>query len=123
MITILLIVRDWKARAFIRAQLLEEGYEVSSTEDLGQAIARLCGAALRPSLIVLDTVGQDIDPSGWANLQALTDHAPLIICTGVYELNSLDLPEASAVKVLVRPFTVGEVVEAVKALLPLPVSG
>ena len=113
---IALIMKDWQERAFIRAQLIEEGYEVTGIETIQKAIARLCQGTLEPHLIILDTSGQDLDDKFLADLRALTGNAPIIVCSGPYDLAGFDPQGAKPNRVLVRPFTVRELVEAVETV-------
>jgi DNA-binding response OmpR family regulator len=113
---IALIMKDWQERAFIRAQLIEEGYEVTGIETTQKAIARLCQGTLEPHLIILDTLGQDLDDKFLADLRALTGNAPIIVCSGPYDLAGFDPQRAKPNRVLVRPFTVRELVEAVETV-------
>ena len=114
---IVLVAREWKARALLRAQLSEEGYEVVALRTIEEAMMLLSHGMLRPSLIILDTMGQSLNESVLTDLQALADHAPILVCAGPFDLARFDFEGAGFANVLVRPFTVGDVVNAVRNVL------
>jgi len=114
---IVLIAKQWKARAFIMAQLLEEGYEVMALRTIEEAMRLLAQEMTRPRLIILDTLGQSLSETTLADLRALSGGTPMLLCTGPFDLAWLDLKEAEFADLLVRPFTVGDVVNAVREAL------
>lgn len=120
---IILIAREWKARAFIMAQLSEEGYEVVALRSIEEAMMLLGRGMVRPRLIILDTLGQSLREPTLADLQTLADDAPLLVCTGPFDLARFDFREAGFANLLVRPFTVGDVVNAVREMLGNEVAG
>jgi len=74
---IILIAREWKARAFVTAQLSEEGYQVMGLRTIEEAITLLGRGMVRSRLIILDTMGQSLKESILADLQALAGDAPI----------------------------------------------
>lgn len=114
---VLLIAEGWKARAFITAQLSEEGYEVMALRTIEEATMLLCRGMVRPRLIILDTIGQSLGERALADLWSLAGDTPILICTGPYDLAQLDFRGMGLTDLLVRPFTVQDVVNAVRRLL------
>jgi len=114
---ILLIAKQWKARAFIMAQLSEEGYTVMALRTVEEAMMLLCRGLVRPRLIILDTIGQNLGERALADLRGLADGAPILICTGPYDLAQFDFGGMGFMDLLVRPFAVQDVVDAVRRLL------
>jgi DNA-binding response OmpR family regulator len=114
---IILVAREWKARALLRAQLLEEGHEVMALPTIEEAMMLLCRGMVRPRLIILDTVGQSLKEPILADLQALAGDAPILVCTGPFDLARFDFKEAGLTDLLVRPFAIGDVVNAVREIL------
>jgi len=114
---IILVAREWKARTLLRAQLLEEGYEVTALRTIEEAMMLLCRGMVRPRLIILDTIGQSLKEPMLTDLQALAGNAPILVCTGPFDLARLDFEEVGLTNLLVRPFTVGDVVNAVCEIL------
>lgn len=114
---IILIAREWKTRSLLRAQLLGESYEVTALRTIEEATMLLSRGMVRPRLIILDTLGQSLKEPFPVDLQALADDAPILICTGPFDLDQLDFEEADFTNVLVRPFAVGDVVNAVREVL------
>src|SRR5579863_4389695 len=58
---VLLIGKDWKTRALLRAQLLEEGVDVEAYESLADALEASIGVGQAPALLIAD-VGESVDP-------------------------------------------------------------
>lgn len=114
---IILIAKEWKARALITAQLSEEGYEVMALRTIEEAMMLLSRGMIRPRLIILDTIGQSLKGYILADLHALAGNAPILVCTGPFDLAQFDFEGAGLTNLLVRPFTVGDVVNAVCEIL------
>ena len=117
MLEIILIAKEWKARALITAQLSEEGYEVMALRTIEEAVTLLSRGMVRPRLIILDTVGQSIEQSTLADLQALADDVPILVCSGPFDLARFDFQEAGFTDLLIRPFAVRDVVDKVGQVL------
>jgi DNA-binding response OmpR family regulator len=108
---IILVAKEWKTRALITAQLSEEGYEVMARRTIEEAVMLLDRGMVRPHLIILDTIGQGLKEPLLADLQALADDVPILACTGPFDLAQFDFEEAGFTHLLVRPFTVRDVVD------------
>jgi DNA-binding response OmpR family regulator len=120
---ILLVAADWQLRALVRAQLLEEGYEVRALPSLDLALAHLLHTGEPPRLTILDAQGVHIEAQKLVHLQQLTGQAPLILCGGALsraELSREDLPPAH---LMLRPFRVEDLVEEVRRVLACPEDG
>ncbi len=51
---VLLVGKDWQARALLRAQLIEEGLKVEAHETVQEAVESLEMSPLLPGLLVAD---------------------------------------------------------------------
>jgi DNA-binding response OmpR family regulator len=111
---ILLIAADWRLRALVRAQLLEEGFEVRALPALEVALAHLTGGGARPGLILLDTQGVAFDAQAVSALRQVSGQAPLILCGGAWSQVEAWQEGLAAARVLRRPFRVGDLVEEVR---------
>jgi DNA-binding response OmpR family regulator len=114
---IILIAKEWKVRAFITAQLSEEGYEVMALRTIEEAVMLLDRGMVRPHLIILDTIGQGLKEPLLADLQALAGDVPILVCTGPFDLARFDFDEAGFINLLVRPFAVRDVVDKANQIL------
>jgi DNA-binding response OmpR family regulator len=114
---IILVAKEWKARTLLRVQLLEEGYEVVALRTIEEAMMLLGRGMVRPCLIILDTMGQSLKEPVLADLRALAGDAPILVCTGPFDLAQFDFGEAGFTDLLVRPFAVGDVVNAMREVL------
>src|SRR5271169_4662452 len=59
MTQVLLAGKDWKARALLRAQLLEEGVDVEAHESVTDAVASLGASEFTPCLFIADLAESD----------------------------------------------------------------
>ncbi len=114
---ILIAGKDWQARALLRAQLLEEGFEVEAYETIPDALAALGPGTNLPNLFIADVFASD-DPS--ADVEALSAWArkvPIwIIATRTYIIDK-GLRGHGFEMILLRPVDVGELVEQIKRRL------
>ncbi|RLC76130.1 MAG: hypothetical protein DRI61_13825 [Chloroflexi bacterium] len=115
--TVMLIIPQWQARAFISAQLQEEGFRVKSFPDFETAVAFLCRTPVLPDVVVLDTHRLRLPLDKLNDFRRLLGETPLLLCTGPYRVKELDLEALRPNRILMRPFTVEEVVKAVKGMM------
>ena len=111
---ILLVGQDWKARALLRAQLIEEGLDVEAHETVREALASLESNTPLPALLLADLSASD-DPSG--DLDLLSRWSGKI---AVWVIGSLSQVIDGSLKgrgfqmILFRPIDMGELVEQIK---------
>jgi DNA-binding response OmpR family regulator len=117
---ILLIAADWQLRALVRAQLLEEGFDVRSLPSLEFALAHLLRSGAQPRLTIVDTQGFQAEARQLSDLRRLTGDAPLILCGGALSEEALVQEGLAPAKVLLRPFRVGDLVAQVRKVLACP---
>jgi len=101
--TVLVVGRDWKFRALLRAQLREDGFDALGFESLDAAAEVI--ARSTPDAIVFDTTGALT--AELAELPALSQKLPLLVVASAGE--SLPLPEN---QILRRPIQLGQVIAA-----------
>jgi len=112
-----LIAGEWKTRALIAAQLSEEGHQVMALRTIEEAIMLLGRGMMRPSLIILDTMGQNLREPILGDLRTLAGDTPILVCTGPFDLAQFDFVEAGFTELLIRPFAVKDVVDKVNKML------
>jgi DNA-binding response OmpR family regulator len=116
-----MIAADWQFRTLVRAQLLEEGFEVKALPSLETALAYLIRSGEQPWLTIVDMQGSENEARALSDLRRLAGEAPLIVCGGILgcatlnkaALRQQELPPA---QVLLRPFRVGDLVREVRRL-------
>ena len=121
---IFLIAADWQFRALVRAQLLEEGFEVRPWPSLEAALQDLVISDEQARLTILDMKDLHLEAGATADLLRLMGETPLILCGDAVSQSRLSYLVASQatlgreglppVRVLLRPFRVGDLVEAVR---------
>jgi DNA-binding response OmpR family regulator len=111
-----MISADWQFRALVRAQLVEEGYDVQAFPAWQVALAYLQHGTPRPALTIIDTQDLRIEPHTVSRLWQLTREAPLLLCGDLLDRGLLDQEGMPPAHLLVRPFRVGDVVAEVRRM-------
>jgi CheY-like chemotaxis protein len=109
-------MKEWVSLALTKAQLEEEGYQVTGMESLEQALSLLPHLARNPDLIVLDTREQNLDSRAFEQLRRVSQRIPVVFCAGPFDLAQLNLRRQGFGHILTKPFSVGELVNKVKEL-------
>lgn len=112
----MIISKDRLERAYIGAQLIEEGFEVEGSANLIQGARDIREGKIRPELVIIDTRDQDFDKEIVRVLYRLIPDVPLLLIQGAWD-NPQTLDWAAGVSKLTRPVTVGQVVEKVKEVM------
>ena len=102
-------------RAFLRAELIERGFDAIGFEDVAQALAAIGDKRTsRPQLIVVDLRQASVTQ---IELQTLAHkNLPLIALAGNLNLEAPLLQNISWKAVMKSPFTIGQVCESVANL-------
>ena len=103
---------DHWPRAYLRAELIERGYDATGFETLKDAVIRLLVArSRRPALLVIDLHGQEIDHQDELARTLLRERLPVVAVADA--ISSKSLPPDVLVDRLRRPLTIGAVADAV----------
>jgi DNA-binding response OmpR family regulator len=114
---VILVSKDWQTRALLRAQLLEEGLEVTAFESAGEAVADFSQAPCLPGLVITDLAASD-DPAREVELLAAWGkQVPIWIIASHSLIVDKKLKGRGFEMTLFRPIDVGEVVEQIKRRL------
>jgi DNA-binding response OmpR family regulator len=114
---VILVEQEWPARAYLKAQLEEDGLWVVALPAPSDAIAYLERWGLTPSLLILDLARQPPE-----ELPLLLDlihrnrDVPIIVLKSPMVAGQPEV-ETRAARVLARPFSVDDVVRAVAGVL------
>lgn len=101
-------------RAFIRAELIERGFNARGFEEAGQAVAAL-GERIRPLVIIVDL--RQLSPTR-IHLQNLAHkQIPMVALGGEMELEQPLVKEVHWTAVLKLPFTIRDVCAVVEKLV------
>lgn len=116
---VLLVCADWRLRAPLRAQLVEDGHDVTALETWDEAELLLRTRALRPRAIVFDLEGDSNPQASLATLARRGDPAPVVVLTSLAALPAGEVRALGFVHVLPRPFMIRDVEAALRRVLPL----
>jgi hypothetical protein len=115
---ILLVMPDQWPRALLRAALREAGYDASGTRTLRMA-RHLAGPEEGRGPVGLVVLSRDavagVDRPHLDELRTLTG-APVVLLAPALR----EVPDGPWAQVIQRPVSIGELVQAVERLLPLP---
>ena len=107
---IVLLAAEWQPRAMLRAQLIEEGFEVLAT-DTWSEMRRLLRPASRPLLAIVDVQGLP-DPDRVLNdLATIMNPSRVLVLTAIGTVLA-DQMQARGFRVVRRPITIGDIVAA-----------
>jgi CheY-like chemotaxis protein len=117
MAKVLLVGKDWQARALLRAQLIEEGVSVEAYETVKEALAQFEWSPALPALLIADISASD---HPLADVESLTNWTKRI---SIWIIASHSLTVTGGLEgrgfetVLFRPVDMGTLVEQVKQRL------
>jgi DNA-binding response OmpR family regulator len=114
---ILLAGGTWRPRALILAQLKEEGYDVTAAETWDEAELLLRTHAVRSDATVFDVEGEGHPEAALATLGRLVGAPRVLVLTSPSQLPAATARSLGFEHVLARPYSVGDVVAAVRTLL------
>ena len=110
---------DHWPRAYLRAELLERGYDAEGFATLTDLLVRLALAPGRPALVVIDLQAQMANDRQLTHL--LGAAFPVLAIGGATEWEDARLRTRGWARFLRRPLTIGEVADEVERLLAGPV--
>ena len=114
---ILISGREWNARALLRAQLIEEGFDVEAYEDVQEVVDRLWSSRGPPSLLIVDLFESEKPVGDIATLSHWSKVLPIWILAGYDTAGAGTLEGQGFERVLFRPVDIGNVVQEVKERL------
>lgn len=112
---IVVIGATWPLRALVRAQLIDEGYEVVAT-DSWPIPRQLLLPGLRPHLVIVDLQGLPEPERALSELRALMDPERILIVTALGTLTP-DQIRPFGFHLISRPATVHDIVRTAAEML------
>ena len=111
---VVLLGAEWKERALIRAQLIEEGFEVVATNTWSM-MRRHLRPGRKPRVVIVDLKGLDEPEQVLRDLSVLMKPARVLVlaATATVPLSQISSLGFHGIR---RPFTVAEVVSAVRSV-------
>jgi len=109
--------KDWQSRALLRAQLLDEGFDVEAHETIPEALVTLEPGTGLPDLFIADISASD-DPSADVEaLSAWSRKVPIWIIASRAYIIEKGLKGHGFEMILLRPVDVNELVDQIKQRL------
>lgn len=104
--------KEWRTRALLRAQLIEEGVDVEAHESLAAGVASLEAGELLPGLLVADLTESDDADIG--RLARWAKEIPIWVIAGRSVITEKSLKGRGFEMIFFRPVDVGELVDQIK---------
>lgn len=118
---LLLLSADWQTRALTLAELKEHGYEVLALPGFTWGMKAILRNLVEPPLVIVDTKDDpDVTPDRVRQLKRLLPGVPLVLVVGTFDRARFEPLRDEVDAFLVRPLTVGQVVQAVMRHLQPP---
>jgi len=100
----ILVVKDWKERAFIRAELIiEEGVKTFAVETMSEVEEWLADPGVLPIIIIYDTNNQEHPTQDLMRLSDLASRIPVLIITTPAEKREINFDELGLKHVIKDP--------------------
>jgi hypothetical protein len=112
---IVLLGPEWPERALLRAQLIEEGYEVVAT-DAWPIPRQLLRTNTKPRVLIVDLHGLPEPRQTLEEIRGVLPPERVLVVTALGTI-SADEIRTLGFRVVTRPATVGEIVAAAAGLL------
>jgi DNA-binding response OmpR family regulator len=116
-VEILLVSAEWRLRVPVRAQLIEDGFEVDAHEAWEFAELLLRSGARHPRLVIFDASAEDHPTALLGTLARLVPPERVLVLTAPSVLPTADITGLGFPHVLARPFSVGDIVAQAGHLL------
>lgn len=115
---LLLLVADWQTRTLVLAELQTRGYDVMALSGFTYGIKALVQRRVEPLLIALDIKDDpDLTPERVHDVQRLAPEVPLVLIVTAFDRPAYESLRDRVAAFLVRPVTVGEIVDAIVVCL------
>ena len=114
---VVLLGPEWPERALLRAQLIEEGYDVVAT-DAWPIPRPLLRSEMKPRVLIVDLHGLPEPRQVLEEIRGVIPPERVVVVTALGAM-SADEIRAMRFRVVARPATVGDIVAAAAALLRL----
>lgn len=105
----MLLGTDWQSRALIRAQLIEEGFEVAAT-DAWPVLRRHLRPGSKPRLAIVDLKGLPNPEEVLNDLRVLMKPSRVIVLTAIDSLPAGEIAHLGF-RALARPIVIKDVVD------------
>ena len=114
-IPVWIVDSDHWPRAYLRAELIERGYDAEGFVRVTDLLSGLPRSAVRPALVVVDLDGQELKERDLVAL--LSARIPVLAIGGSTEAEDERRRTRGWAKFLQRPLTLGEIADEVERLV------
>jgi len=113
MALVLLAGKDWTARALLRAQLIEEGFDAMGYESIEGAVKCLWSSRVVPSLLIADLFESDNPAKDISTLSQWAKTIPIWVLAD-HGVAGQQLEGRGFERILYRPVDLGRLVKEIK---------
>jgi hypothetical protein len=115
-------MKNWRERAFLRAELIENGIRTVAVETAKEAGEWVSDERILPMIVIYDNRSQENSSEDIGYLQKHLSSFPILILAGVGEKNSQEFKNSGFDHILLRPVNIGTIVERTKEIIMSVVS-
>jgi DNA-binding response OmpR family regulator len=115
--SVVLLGVEWRPRALVRAQLIEEGFDVVATDSWPEA-RRFLRPGMKPDLVLVDLQGLPDPERVLADLRVLMKPNRVLVLSAASTL-PVEEVEAFGFHLVKRPVPIERIVDAVKEIMSL----
>lgn len=112
----ILVMKEWRDRAFLRAQMIEEGIRTLAVETVDEADKWISDGSVVPTIIIYDNRLQENPSRDIECLGKYTSSIPVLIIAGNDEEAEV-FRRSGFENIIRRPATIGDVVKRAKEIL------
>ena len=110
----ILVMKGWKERAFLRAELLEHGIRTFAVETVDDADEWVSDEKVIPLIVIYDNRSQGNPSEDLERLRKYVSTTPVLILAGAEEKNTNEIRSLGFDHIILRPVSIGEVVKEIK---------
>lgn len=111
---LLLVGKDWQARALLRAQLIEDGLDVEAHESVAEAVESLESAPALPALLLADLSASDQPAAEAEQLAAWAKELPIWVVASKTVILDRSLKGRGFEMIFYRPVDMEELIAQIK---------
>ncbi len=113
---ILLAGGEWRPRALVLAQLVEQRFDVTAVETWDEAELLLRKRAVKPAALIFDLDGEPQPEAALTTAAKLVEPQRVVVLTASSVVAAEAVRARGFVHVLARPYSVGDVVQAAASI-------
>ena len=113
----ILVMKDWRERVFLRAELTEQGVRTFAVEVMDEADEWISDNRIVPMILIYDDRFQKNPSEDIKHLSRYVSSFPILIIAGASEMRTREFKHSGFNHIVLRPVSIETVVKKVKEIL------